>query len=95
MGLVLYPKISDYWSRYFNYHSTFVPAGMSRNRFQDILRFLHFANYALVGDDRLGKILPLILPLVQNLKKFKTPGTVTVTDGTLQRMADFEAIHPR
>jgi len=37
MGLAKYPKISDYWSRYFVYHNLFVPAIKSQNRFQETL----------------------------------------------------------
>lgn len=53
---------------------------VTQNRFQDIVRFLHFANSTLAGGDFfLAKIQPLISLLVQNLKKF-TPGAVTVID---------------
>jgi hypothetical protein len=51
-----YPKISDYWSRYFVYRNIFVPADKSQNRFQETLQFFHFANNALAGDDRLAKV---------------------------------------
>lgn len=39
MGLVKYPKISDYWSRKFLYRHCFVRHIMPRNRFQSLLRF--------------------------------------------------------
>lgn len=83
MGLVSYSKISEYCSRYILYHNTFVPAVMSRNKFQDILRVFLFADNTLVGDDRLAKVQPLVLLLVQNFKKFKTQGAVTVIEETV------------
>jgi hypothetical protein len=51
MGLAKYPKISDYWSRYFVDQNIFVPAIMSQNKFQEIL-----VDNALATDDRLTKI---------------------------------------
>jgi hypothetical protein len=56
MGLVKYPKISDYWSRYFLYQNTLEPAVMTQNSFQDSVRLLHFADSTLAGDDYLAKI---------------------------------------
>jgi len=52
---------------------------MTQNRFQDIVRFLRFANSTLAGGDFLAKIQPLRSLLVQHLKKFTT-GSVTVID---------------
>jgi hypothetical protein len=60
VGLVEYPKISAYWSRYFPYPNTFVSAVMTWNTFQDILRFLHFGVNEFAGDDRLAIIRHLI-----------------------------------
>lgn len=52
---------------------------VTQNRFQDTVRFLHFADSTLAGGDFLAKIQPLISLLVQNFKKL-TPGAVTVID---------------
>ena len=51
----------------------------AQNRFQNIVRFLHFADITLAGGDIFAKIRPLISLLVQHFKKF-TPGAVTVID---------------
>ena len=51
----------------------------TQNRFQDILRFLHFAHSTLADGDFLAKIQPLISLQVRNFKKF-TPGAVTVIE---------------
>jgi hypothetical protein len=82
-GLVKYPKISAYWSRFIPYPNTFVPAVMTRNTFRDILRFLHFDVNEFAGDDQLAKIRRLISLLVEHFIKFKTPGAITVIDETM------------
>jgi hypothetical protein len=56
---------------------------MTRNTFQDVLRFLHFDVNEFAGDDQLAKIRHLISLLVESFIKFKTPGAVTVTDETV------------
>ena len=56
---------------------------MTRNTFQDILRFLHFDVNEFAGDDQLAKIRHLISLLVQNFIKFETLGAVTVIDETM------------
>jgi len=83
-GLVSYPKISDYWSRQPLFYNTFVPKIMPRNRFQELLRFFHVAdNDTIVHGDRLGKIQPLVVKLVNNFKKYKVPGENVVIDETM------------
>lgn len=64
IALVKYSKMSDYCPSHFLYQNKFVPAVMSQNRFQEILRF---ADKAFVGNDRLGIIRPW-MSWVQNLK---------------------------
>ena len=44
MGLVTYPKISGYWYKKKIYKNAVIPLIMARYRFQQLLRFIHFAD---------------------------------------------------
>ena len=73
MGLVRMPELEDYWKLdpVFNYPP--IASRISRNRFKEISRFLHFAdNQSLVnrgepGFDRLGKVRPVIEEISKSL----------------------------
>eukprot|EP00731_Ephydatia_muelleri_P019203 Em0012g28a len=66
MGLVPMPAIDDYWKLdpHFNYGP--ISSRISRNRFREISRFLHFVDNATLptrgeeGYDKLGKVRPII-----------------------------------
>ena len=66
MGVNRLPAIYDYWKRDPFYRYSPIADRISRKRFRDLFRFLHFAdNETLVprgvdGHDRLGKVRPLI-----------------------------------
>ena len=81
MGLVQYPKISDYWSTNPFYRNSFIPTIMSRNRFQTLLKFIHFSSKE--SEDRLRKIRPLIDRLNENFMKVYEPGRVLTIDESL------------
>ena len=67
MGLVNYPKISDCWSKKKIYKNAVVPKVMTRNRFQQLLRFIDFANNEPADQqDRLYKLGPLVKRLCKN-----------------------------
>jgi hypothetical protein len=73
MGLVSYPRISDYWSRKVLYENSAAPKVMSRNRFQLLLRFWHFSDNHKPGQDsRLAKIAPLVTKLNELFQNLKT-----------------------
>lgn len=79
MGLSKLPKISDYWLHKFLYRHCFVRHVMSRNIFQDLLRFLHFAdNETADKEDRLYKNKPLTDSLTKKFKQLKIPAEVVV-----------------
>nr|CAI5869071.1 unnamed protein product [Callosobruchus analis] len=61
MGLVPMPKA--YWSKDDMYNNRFVSGIMPRDRFLNILRYLHFANNECASDDS--------IPLVKKLRKKK------------------------
>ena len=66
MGINHLPEIEDYWKKDPFLHYAPIADRISRQRFRDLFRFLHFAdNETLVprgadGHDRLGKVRPLI-----------------------------------
>lgn len=86
MGLKKLPKISDYWSRSFLYRNELAPAVMSRNRLQELLWYIHFADNSQAGEEQLAKVKNLVSLLVRNFKRHQTPGEVVVID---KRMVPF------
>ena len=79
MGIVWKPAIHLYWSEEDPLLQSSVFNGiMSRNRFQAIFQFLHFANNASFNPtdpnrDRLYKIRPIVVYLVSRLQSVYTP----------------------
>lgn len=74
MGLVRLPKISLYWSTDKIFGQTFPATVMSRNRFELLLRYLHFSdNDTADKKDRINKIRPLTDFLNENLKNCYGP----------------------
>lgn len=66
------------------YRNAFVPRIMSRNRFQSILKFIHFSNNEeAVGGNKLHKIQPLVDKLLHNFEKTYTPGPVLAVDESI------------
>merc|ERR1712121_200227 len=83
MGLNKQPTLECYWSKSKMYGVDLIKKAMSRNKFELILRFLHFADNSLAdGSDRLFKLHPLIQLLSQNFEKF-TPGEKVVIDESM------------
>ena len=56
MGPFTLPSLDLYWSTDILYQSTLWSSVISQNRFQLLLRFLHFADNSLDGNDKLYKI---------------------------------------
>lgn len=74
MGLVKLPAIYQYWSNDPAYIQTFPKKVMSRNRFELLLRMLHFVdNKNSNGSNRLFKIQPIIDTLETNFRKYYNP----------------------
>ena len=79
MGVVKLPSISDYWKRdeIFNYRP--ISSRITRDRFFETQRYLHFSdNSTLVapgedGYDKLGKIRPIIRMLNESLQALYHP----------------------
>ncbi len=66
MGVVKLPSLADYWKRDEIFHYAPIASRITRDRFFDIQRYLHFADNSTLaalgadGYDRLGKIRPII-----------------------------------
>ena len=84
MGLNRRGTISSYWSRDPIYATTVTDGTMSRNRFEILLKFIHFAdNNQIQENDRLGKIQPLVELLQKKFQQVFCPGEHIVADETL------------
>lgn len=85
MGLVKLPQLSLYWSNTKTFEQTFIKSIMSRNRFEILLRMLHFANNDLHHDknDRLFKIRPILEMLNEKFKFHYTPNEQLCVDESL------------
>lgn len=69
MGIVDMPSYLDYWSQRFKY--TKVAEIMPLKRYQQIRRYLHFADNNLDDGDRYYKIRPLLEKVRQNCLKYQ------------------------
>lgn len=83
MGIVKYPSIHMYWSREKFYRNDFVPKIMSRNRFQLLLRFIHFSDDDAIPNNRLNKVSQLLDMLERNFVAAKIPGEKLVVDESM------------
>ena len=77
MGLVKLPSMHLYWSQDPLFAQTFPRKIMSRDRFDILLRMLHFADNTVVdASDRLSKVQIIIDELNKNCKKYYDPPEV-------------------
>ena len=61
MGIHSLPALTNYWSRNVLYHAEIFNLIMSRNRFQNILKFWHFRDNELDRTSMLYKVNPLTI----------------------------------
>ena len=79
MGMVPLPSVEDYWKRDPVFHYLPISDHISRDRFRDISRYLHFVNNNTLvprgqpGHDRLGKVRPAINHLSQRFSELYDP----------------------
>jgi hypothetical protein len=84
MGIVKYPSISDYWIKADRYANIVAPKVMSRNKFELILRFLHFSdNETSDKSDRLYKIRNIVDKINSNFENLQTSGEVIAVDESM------------
>ena len=66
MGINKLPEIRDYWAMDDKLHNTFIASRITRDRFEQISRYLHFIDNTTLplrdepGFNRLQKVLPII-----------------------------------
>ena len=69
MGVNRLPEIRDYWSMDTMLNNSFISSRITRKRFEEITRYLHFVNNSTLplrdepGFHRLQKVLPIITAL--------------------------------
>ena len=90
MGLVKLPSIYDYWQRDEVFHYSPIAGRITRDRFFELHRFLHFVdNFTLStpgtpGYDKLGKIRPIITALSDRFSSIYTPGRdISIDEGKI------------
>jgi hypothetical protein len=83
MGLVKLPAIRDYWRKHKLYGLPFARTVMSRNRFEMILKFVHFSDNEEETRDRLSKVRNVLEKFVNNYQSVYTPGMKICVDESL------------
>lgn len=86
MGLVQMPTLEDYWSQNIRYKTNVAQKTMSRNRFQSILRFLHFSDDEKApNNDKIKtyKVRHLINKIVENFQMAMEPEEYLAVDETM------------
>lgn len=84
MGLVKLPAIKDYWRVHKLYGIPLARTVMPRNRFELILKYIHFSdNTEADTEDRLCKIRVVLDKFIENYKKMYTPGKDICVDESL------------
>lgn len=82
MGCCSFSNMQMYWSKNCLFQN-YVQKIMSRNRFQLLLKMLHFSDNTKESEDRLQKISPLVNKLQDSFQKYIVPGEYLCIDETL------------
>ena len=86
MGIVKLPAMVMYWSKDPALNQPEVTSRISRNRFQDLTRYLHFADNTTLplrgeqGHDRLGKVQPIMDALLGRILANYSPNRDQAVD---------------
>ena len=72
-GYVKLPQRKMFWERSPDTNNCAVTANMPRDRFIEILRYIHFNNMALDDEDRMSKIRPLISHMNEKFQELAKP----------------------
>jgi hypothetical protein len=84
MGIVRMNSLRDYWSRKWILKTDVARSVMSRNRFEILLKMLHFSdNEQCREGDRLYKVQLLLDMLIKNYQAIYSPGKKFCIDETL------------
>ena len=80
MGIVNLPALRDYWQKDEIFHYSPIARRISRDRFMELTRYLHFADNSSLappgtpGYDKLGKVRPVIERLSESFSSVYKPG---------------------
>ena len=83
MGMNRLPEIRDYWSSDDKLHNNFIASRITRDRFEEISRYLHFTDNTTLpardepGYHRLQKVLPIVEHLHSAFWKLTGPTSRT------------------
>ncbi|KAG5866277.1 hypothetical protein JTB14_013557 [Gonioctena quinquepunctata] len=92
MGIVRLPKLSDYWSKKAMFKNEFASAAMSRNRFELLLRMVHFAdNENNPQSNRLHKIQSLVDKATENIMEIDCESASKMKDAQTHTSNDLVA----
>jgi hypothetical protein len=86
MGLTPRNDLYEYWSLSPMYHCFPIASKISRHRFMEIKRFLHFTNNDLLiprgqaGFDKLGKVRPVLDAILKNCLEMMAPNKESAID---------------
>jgi hypothetical protein len=86
MGIVRLPEIRDYWAKDEKLHYSPIASRISRSRFEDIVRYLHFADNSSLpsrgeeGYHRLQKVQPIITAMKQRCTSLYQPNAQNSID---------------
>ena len=79
MGITRLPSIDDYWKKDPLLHYSPIASRISRDRFREIRRYLHFVDNATIttpgsaGHDRLAKVRPLLTHITNKCRELYNP----------------------
>ena len=86
MGLNQLPSIDDYWKRSPVYHYAPIAERISRSRYKEISRYLHFVDNSTLASpgsqeyDRLGKVRPLVEHIMSRCASLYNPSKELAVD---------------
>ena len=86
MGINCLPEIRDYWAKDEKLHYTPIASRISRTRFEDINRYLHFADNTQLpsreeqGYNRVQKVQPIITAMKQHCTSLYRPNAQNSID---------------
>lgn len=82
MELCSFPRLQSSWQKKTIYHN-FLPTIFSRNRFQLLLKMLHFNDNEQASDDKLHKLTPIVNKLRESLQRSMISSEYVCIDETL------------
>ena len=83
-GIIVKPTLDDYWTQDEVYETPYFSKVMTRNRFQCILRHLHYTDREPPGNDKMFKIRGVLEMMLSRFKELYQPSeNIAIDEGTL------------